>query len=294
MAKEETKSTVTSACPTGSLRHHSLDVWTGKPLPVQARTMPCSNKQGNKGTTKVQSHQHIIPNFLQTFLHANSHFVVLPSHPTPYRCSPSRMGKASKRCNSGQQNCGSAMTAKRLAFLDKERSNARWQLTGTRAGSQASRKRWTSQPDKPCPTTSSEGFPTLCSSRSSASKGASCPKSTISLRKLGSLLMRKTKSSPCGPYSLAVSQQLVAKRIPTTSQGSRKGHILPQQGPSQTFCRLFVFTLLTSIRPRARAKTAKTCEPQSLITMHLLQQVHPHSVSQHSSAFARAAIGLLK
>ena len=65
-----------------------------------------------------------------------------------------------------------------------------------------------------------------------------------------------------------VFQLLAVVHISTTYQGSRKGHILSQQGPSQTFCRLFVLTLLTAIRPRTGAKTAKTCDPKKMINTH--------------------------
>ena len=51
---------------------------------------------------------------------------------------------------------------------------------------------------------------------------------------------------------------------PRHPKDPEKSHILAQQGPSQTFCRVLVFTLLTSIKPRARATTAKTCEPTIL------------------------------
>ena len=141
------------------------------------------------------------------------------------------------------------------------------------------KKKWTSQPDQPCPTTSSERFSTLCSPHSSASIEAPCPKSTIPLRMIGSFFMRRSGARHVARTYLKCSSCWPSWAFPTTSQGSRRGHILSQQDPSQTFCRLFVFTLLTSIRPMARVKTAKTCGPNfKSPTIHLLQQVHPHSV----------------
>ena len=60
---------------------HGLNVWSGKPLPLQARTGSSLKQTRNKGTTKVQSLEHV-PIFFRKFLHATRKHVVLPSHPT--------------------------------------------------------------------------------------------------------------------------------------------------------------------------------------------------------------------
>ena len=157
----------------------------------------------------------------------------------------------------------SAMTSKRLAFLDKG-GRVRWQLTATRALPILKKKM-----DQPALHDFEDiVLDIVLHVLRRLQRSAVCPKSTISLRIIGSIFVRKKKSSPCGPYLLGMFQPLAVVRIPTTSQGSREGHILSQQGTSQTVCRLFIFTLLTSIKPRARAKTAKTCKP--IFTSHLL------------------------
>ena len=68
-------------------------------------------------------------------------------------------------------------------------------------------------------------------------------------------------------------------------------HTLSQQGPSQTFCRLFKLALLTAIRPRTGTRTAKNM--RTPICQHSLVATGSTSFhSQHSSAFAKAATGL--
>ena len=63
------------------------------------------------------------------------------------------------------------------------------------------------------------------------------------------LSLNEKKRSPRGPRFFGTFQMLAVVRSPTTPRGSREGHIPSQQGPSQTLCRFFVFTLLTSTRP---------------------------------------------
>ena len=66
--------------------------------------------------------------------------IFLPSQPSPYCCGPSKMGEAfKKRCNSGQQKKAAVQQLTSVSRVSwQRRSDARGQLTATRARSQSS------------------------------------------------------------------------------------------------------------------------------------------------------------
>ena len=82
-------------------------------------------------------------------------------------------------------------------------------------------------------------------SPSSVSEKVSRSKSSTSPWNIGSFFKKK-KSSPHGPYFFGMFHLLAIVRIPTTSQGPRKGHIPSRQGPAQTFRKPFVLSSMIS------------------------------------------------
>ena len=73
----------------------SSDVWRGKPLPLQEdRFLTQQNKERKKAKASLQ--QVIPTSFSEKLFTHYSQLVCLPSHPTPWCCSPSRMGEAFK------------------------------------------------------------------------------------------------------------------------------------------------------------------------------------------------------
>ena len=128
-----------------------------------------------------------------------------------------------------------------------------------------------------------ERFSTLCSSYSS-SEGVSedispvmrkphtrhlCLQGTAVPRSPAPPSGSPALSSPCGQCFFATFQLLAVVRIPTTAQGSRKGHVLlhPKKGPSQAVCRLFILAPLTVNRPRTGAESAKNTVNPNVSTL---------------------------
>ena len=85
-------------------------------------------------------------------------------------------------------------------------------------------------------------------------------------------------SSPCGPCFFATFQLLAVVRIPTTAQGSRKGHVLLHPKRSFPSC---LQTLQSCSADCHQAEdrgrvSKKPCEPKCVNTDRK-QQIHPHS-----------------
>ena len=85
-------------------------------------------------------------------------------------------------------------------------------------------------------------------------------------------------SSPCGACFFATFQLLAVVRIPTTAQGSRKGHVLLHPKRSFPSCLQTLHTCSADCYlAEDRGKVSKKpCEPKCVNTDRK-QQIHPHS-----------------
>ena len=137
-----------------------------------------------------------------------------------------------------------------------------------------------------------ERFSTLCSSYSS-SEGVSedispvmrkphtrhlCLQGTAVPRSPAPPSGSPALSSPCGPCFFATFQLLAVVRIPTTAQGSRKGHVLLHPKRPFPSCLQTLHTCSADCHlAEDRGKVSKKhCEPKCVNTDRK-QQIQPHS-----------------
>ena len=232
----------------------------------------------------------------------NSQLVVLPSHPTPYWCSPSRMGETFKTLQQWATKAATPQLPSLLHFLTRK-VQRRMAAQCYPASSKSSRKRSTSPLEQPCSTTSRGSRhcaphtprPKACQRTSLPScasrtwhtvplppRDCRVPKSSTSFRITGSffamwpVLLCDTPAAGCRAHS---------HDSPRVQKRPRSSH---PKSPSQAVCRLFILAPLTVIRPRTGAESAKnhvnpnvsTLTGSNKFTLIPLQTFPPPSVEQ--------------